>query len=179
MKITLKIHPKSQNDIKILGKVMAILAEAEIDPEEKSDPSGLASHTGPVTQEAIKKAVSEYKAPETKTESQPNTAKPVEQTTSAAVTEKVAPVSTPAAQVATSVVTAPSAPVSAAQPAAQEVKTESTLAIQDLRSKSQQKILAGHREAVKALLEKYKIAQVTALPQEQWASFNAELDAIK
>jgi hypothetical protein len=160
MKVTLKLHPVSNHDMAVLANVMLLIAkDADIDVDiETEDKTGLAKTEGPVTQEKIKQAVSEYKAP---VESQPK--QPVEQKAPAAVTAPV------------SVATAPLvvAPVSAASPAAP------TVTVETLRAKTQEKIIAGFREDVKGFLAEFGAQSVVLMDPKHFAAYNAKLDALK
>lgn len=157
MKVTLKLHPKSQHDMAVLSQVLSFIAQnTEIETEDKKDVTGLAKVEGPVTQEKIKEAVSTYVAPKPPAVEQPKVEAPKQEAPQPA-----------------KVVGAPK------QEAPPPPAAQSKVDMSALRAKTQEKIMAGFRDQVKAILAEFNTPAVTALPEEHWVAFNSKLDAIK
>ena len=51
--------------------------------------------------------------------------------------------------------------------------------LSDIRVKAAETVKDGHGEALKALLDKYEVEKVPNLPEEKYAAFFADLEAIK
>lgn len=58
-------------------------------------------------------------------------------------------------------------------------ETDPAPTLSDIRIKAADLVKDGHGEALKALLDKYEVEKVPNLPEEKYAAFFADLEAIK
>lgn len=62
---------------------------------------------------------------------------------------------------------------------AKPAENVATPTLSDIRIKAAEAVKAGHGEELKALLDKYEVEKVPNLPEEKYAAFFADLEAIK